>query len=51
VADPSGQVYGVKGLYIADASGFPTASGVNPMLSTMALSHWVARQIKAGAGS
>ncbi len=47
VADPSGQVYGARGLYIADASGFPTASGVNPMLSTMALSYWVARQVTA----
>ncbi|MGO8949031.1 MAG: GMC family oxidoreductase N-terminal domain-containing protein [Ktedonobacterales bacterium] len=47
VADPSGQVYGVSGLYIADASGFPSASGVNPMLSTMALSYWVAQQVKA----
>jgi len=51
VADPSGQVYGVKGLYIADASGFPTASGVNPMLSTMALSHWVARHVNASSSS
>jgi choline dehydrogenase-like flavoprotein len=48
VADPSGQVHGVRGLYIADASGFPTASGVNPMLSTMALAHWVAQHIKTG---
>jgi choline dehydrogenase-like flavoprotein len=49
VADPSGQVRGVRGLYIADASGFPTASGVNPMLTTMALSYWIAQQVKAGA--
>ncbi|HKT37125.1 MAG TPA: GMC family oxidoreductase [Ktedonobacterales bacterium] len=47
VADPDGQVYGAQGLYIADASGFPTASGVNPMLSIMALSHHVAQQILA----
>lgn len=47
VADPDGQVYGVRGLYIADASGFPTASGVNPMLSTMALAYHVAQRIKA----
>ena len=47
VADPSGQVYGIRGLYIADASGFPSASGVNPMLSTMALSYWVAQQVLA----
>jgi choline dehydrogenase-like flavoprotein len=47
VARPDGQVYGVEGLYIGDASGFPTASGVNPMLSTMALAYHVAQQIKA----
>ncbi len=47
VADPTGEVHGVRGLFIADASGFPTASGVNPMLSTMTLAHWVARSIKA----
>ncbi|MEO7000295.1 MAG: GMC family oxidoreductase N-terminal domain-containing protein [Ktedonobacterales bacterium] len=49
VADPYGQVHGVRGLFIADASGFPTASGVNPMLSTMALAYRVAQRIKAGA--
>ena len=46
VADPYGQVHGVKGLFIADASGFPTASGVNPMLSVIALAHRVAQYIK-----
>ena len=45
VADPSGQAYGVRGLYIADASGFPTASGVNPMISTMALAYHVAQHV------
>ena len=48
VADPYGQVHGVPGLYIADASGFPTASGVNPMLTVMALAYRVAWRIKAG---
>jgi len=48
VADPYGEVHGVKGLYIADASGFPTASGVNPMLSVMALAYRVAQRINAG---
>ena len=48
VADPYGQVHGVPGLYVADASGFPTASGVNPMLSVMALAYRVAQRIKAG---
>jgi choline dehydrogenase-like flavoprotein len=48
VADPYGQVHGIRGLFIADASGFPTASGVNPMLSVMALAYRVAQRIKAG---
>ena len=37
VADPDGKVWGVHGLYITDASAFPTPSGVNPMLTAMAL--------------
>lgn len=37
VANPDGQVWDVEGLYITDASALPTASGVNPMLSIMAL--------------
>jgi choline dehydrogenase-like flavoprotein len=49
VADPTGAVHGVRGLYIADASGFPSASGVNPMLSTMTLAYWVAQHAKTSA--
>jgi len=37
VADPDGRVWGVEGLVVADASAFPNASGVNPMLTVMAL--------------
>ncbi len=48
VADPYGEVHGVNRLFIADASGFPTPSGVNPMLSVMALAYRVAQRIKAG---
>jgi choline dehydrogenase-like flavoprotein len=46
VADPRGQVHGARGLYIADASAFPTASGVNPMLTTMALAYRTAQSVK-----
>jgi choline dehydrogenase-like flavoprotein len=46
VANPDGQVYGVRGLYVADASGFPSASGVNPMLSIYALAHHVAQRAR-----
>jgi choline dehydrogenase-like flavoprotein len=37
VANPDGQVWDVKGLYVTDASAFPASSGVNPMLTVMAL--------------
>jgi choline dehydrogenase-like flavoprotein len=39
VIDPEGRVYGVEGLLVTDASAFPSASGVNPMLTIMALAH------------
>ncbi len=45
VADPNGQVYGVKGLYVCDTSAFPSASGVNPMITVMSLAGWIAGQI------
>jgi choline dehydrogenase-like flavoprotein len=48
VADPDGQVWGVRGLYVTDASAFPTASGVNPMLTIMALAHRTARRMLDG---
>ena len=37
VVDEHGAVHGTAGLYIADGSVFPLASGVNPMLTIMAL--------------
>lgn len=43
VVDPKGQVWGTEGLYVADASVFPSASGVNPMVTTMAISDWISR--------
>lgn len=39
VTDPFGNVHGVSGLMVADSSVFPLASGVNPMLTIMALAH------------
>ncbi|KAJ3409203.1 hypothetical protein CcCBS67573_g08271 [Chytriomyces confervae] len=44
--DPEGQSWEVKGLYVADASLFPTASGVNPMITTLSVAHSVAQFIK-----
>ncbi|KAI5480800.1 long chain fatty alcohol oxidase [Pseudohyphozyma bogoriensis] len=43
--DPRGRVWGTQGLYVADASVFPTASAVNPMITTMAVSHSIAQFI------
>jgi choline dehydrogenase-like flavoprotein len=39
VVDDSNQVHGVNGLYVMDGSCFPTASGVNPMLSIASIAH------------
>jgi len=47
VADPEGQVHGVPGLWVTDASAMPTASGVNPMLSLMALARRTATRMAA----
>jgi choline dehydrogenase-like flavoprotein len=47
VIDNENRVFGVKGLYVADASTFPTASGVNPMLTILAIAHRAAQAIKA----
>jgi choline dehydrogenase-like flavoprotein len=44
---PDHQAHEVEGLYVADASLFPTASGVNPMLSVMALAHRAAGRVAA----
>jgi choline dehydrogenase-like flavoprotein len=49
VADPDGQVHGVRGLYVTDASAMPSASGVNPMLSLMALAHRTASRMVAAS--
>jgi choline dehydrogenase-like flavoprotein len=45
VCDENGQVFGVRGLYVADASAFPASSGVNPMITVMALAKCVAERI------
>jgi long-chain-alcohol oxidase len=44
---PDHRAHEVDGLYVADASLFPTASGVNPMLSVMALAHRAAGKVAA----
>lgn len=45
VVDATGKVHGTQNVFVADASILPSASGVNPMVSTMGLSLHVARKI------
>jgi choline dehydrogenase-like flavoprotein len=39
VVGAANQVHGTADLYVMDASCFPTASGVNPMLTIAAIAH------------
>ena len=48
VCAPDGSVYGTAGLYVADASLFPTAVGVNPMMTIIAFAKQVSRGIATG---
>lgn len=49
VADGDGQLHDVRGVWIGDAAALPTAPGVNPMITIMALAErTAARMIEAG---
>ncbi len=43
VIGPTGEAHGLRGLYLADSSVFPTSLGVNPQLTTMTLATAIAR--------
>lgn len=45
VVDEKGRVWGRKNLYVADASVFPSASGVNPMVTVMSIADWISRGV------
>ncbi|KAI1868243.1 hypothetical protein JX265_007066 [Neoarthrinium moseri] len=47
VVDDCGKVWGTTNVYVADASVFPTASGVNPMITTMAIADRIAGSLVA----
>jgi choline dehydrogenase-like flavoprotein len=47
VADGRGELHDTPGVWIGDGSAFPTAPGVNPMISIMALAHRTAANILA----
>ena len=45
VVAPSGETHDVPGLYVADASLFPSSLRVNPMLTVMACARRIARRV------
>ena len=49
VADGEGQLHDTKGVWIGDGSAFPTAPGVNPMVTIMSLAHRTADRLLAAA--
>jgi choline dehydrogenase-like flavoprotein len=46
VADGRGELHDTPGVWIGDASAFPTASGTNPMATTMALARRTAEAMR-----
>jgi choline dehydrogenase-like flavoprotein len=42
---PTGKTWEAENLYVADASVFPSASGVNPMVTNMGISQWISKNI------
>jgi choline dehydrogenase-like flavoprotein len=50
VVDPTGEAFEVGNLFVADGSVLPTATGVNPMLTIMAMAHYIAQHVKAKLG-
>jgi len=48
VCDERGAVRGIEGLYVADASLFPSSSGVNPMITVMTVAKLVGERVAEG---
>lgn len=51
VVGEENEVHGTPGLFVMDASCFPTASGLNPMIAIAAIAHRGARALAARLGS
>ncbi|WP_202511421.1 GMC family oxidoreductase N-terminal domain-containing protein [Streptomyces sp. SID3343] len=49
-ANPDGELYDTRGVWIGDTSAFPSACGSNPMLSCMALAHRTAERVLGAVG-
>ena len=47
VCDPRGELHDARGVWIGDGSAFPNATGINPMVTIMALARRTAEFIKA----
>jgi choline dehydrogenase-like flavoprotein len=47
VIKPDHETHAIKGLFVADGSAFPSASGVNPMITIMSMAHRASRFIAA----
>lgn len=45
VVNPIGETWEIEGLYIADSSVFPTALGVNPMVTIQAIAYCTAQSV------
>ena len=45
VVDLNGKVHGLDNVYITDSSTFPRCSGVNPMITIQAMSHFLTNDI------
>jgi long-chain-alcohol oxidase len=48
---PEGETWEVRNLWVGDASAFPTAPGVNPMISIESVAHMNAQRIAARLGA
>ena len=48
VVGPTGECWECKGLFVADASVFPTSSGSNPMVTTLSIAHAMAQEMRKG---
>ncbi|MCW3017538.1 MAG: oxidoreductase GMC-type [Solirubrobacterales bacterium] len=51
VAGPQGELHDTPGVWVGDASAFPSASGTNPMITIMALARRTAHALAAQAGT
>lgn len=51
VVNSRGECWECRSLFVADTSVFPTSSGVNPQLTTLATAHMMAQGLKAALSS